>query len=252
MPSECTLFVDPPDIIPWMSHEIRQSSILLGDFCVDDISGHHVRVDVDIVFQPIRIRRAGTQKTDYYVGTAGAQIYVRATDGSIEGYTPESTLMTDYTNQHQRSRSSSVVVKPSSKQAGAAQISQGVSASLSYNTSQVRTHSVSFQSDERVLAPRHLGDEVIWEFSMPRGEKAVRDYLVGNLYLYANCTWQNNPKRGCVGWQPSDIRFFDSEKRLLSPAKSIIMNYVLWRQGTSIAYTNGASVKFQIKEGGDE
>ena len=72
---------------------------------------------------------------------------------------------------------------------------------------------------------------VEWEVKLPEGQ-LLRDYLMGNLYLYVESSWNASTKEGRIEVRPSDLLFFDSDRRVIgNPTKALAMRYALWRQG---------------------
>lgn len=100
------------------------------------------------------------------------------------------------------------------------------------------------------------GDVVVWSLSLPRGEKVVRDFVFGNLHLFVECVWPKNigglrpETSGRVELRPTDIAFFDSDRRPVSKVQSLLMRYLLWSEDVAIYNTDGVSVRFtaQIRQ----
>jgi hypothetical protein len=77
-----------------------------------------------------------------------------------------------------------------------------------------------------------------------RGEKAVRDFLFGNLKLWALCNWGAEPKKGHVTLRNMTF-FFDDESRRLSDIRSIYAGFILYRHKSEVANRDGVGVKFE-------
>jgi hypothetical protein len=102
----------------------------------------------------------------------------------------------------------------------------------------------TFSCSEMILVPINKGEAIHWRLDSPRGDKAVRDFLMGNLYLFAECAWNGTPKQGRFGARPSDVRFFDDQRRPLSKATSLLMLYQLWRRDLIPLFDNGFEFTF--------
>jgi hypothetical protein len=229
-----SLVLCPPNIVPWLSNEVRNRNILLLDFDADLEDDETLRIDLNVVFNPIPIRRGRITSADYYIGSTGAEISLKAISGTIQQYTTGAKLDVHYSSTTTRLRKVSLILKTN--------VGFG---SINHDATEERSFTSTFASEERYLAPVHMGDTIKWVINLPRGEKAIRDFLIGNLYLFAMCAWSSQSKSGWVSIRPADIRFFDSKRRPLNSMNSLLMWYVLWKQGLKIENSNGFKVHFK-------
>jgi hypothetical protein len=66
---------------------------------------------------------------------------------------------------------------------------------------------------------------------LPEGQ-LIRDYLIGNLYLYVESSWDDATKEGRIEVRPSDLQFFDSDRRVIGGGMTALaMRFILRRQG---------------------
>lgn len=101
-----------------------------------------------------------------------------------------------------------------------------------------RTFTTKFSGAERVLSDIDLGYGVEWEVKLPEGQ-LIRDYLIGNLFLYVESSWDGHIKEGPIEVRPSDVLFFDSERRIIADRiKAIAMRYALWKKGIRLSGKN--------------
>jgi hypothetical protein len=243
-----TFQIDPQKIIPWLSKKDKDSSLVLLDFkanvaSIDD--NESIRIDLDVVFNPKPIRRGTLQRYDYYVGSTGAEISLTINDGTIDSFTPEVKIDVDYSNTVGENRKSNVSLSPSME------VTQGTSkvkaniGTFAKESAEHSNFSASFKSSERILVPSIIGNTIKWNLNLPRGEKAVSDFLNGNLYLFAQCNWSNNEKSGIVNLRPSDVLFFDSERRPLSNLQSLLMAFVMWSKNKYLSNKDGFQISFK-------
>lgn len=110
-----------------------------------------------------------------------------------------------------------------------------------------REGEAEYTSNENPLAVVNKGDAVIWQESMVRGEKAVRDFLFGNLKLWAQCKWADKNQVGRVRLHTSAF-FFDDQKRRLSGWKALLMEFTLAERNVKIPNRDGVEVQFVYTE----
>jgi hypothetical protein len=234
------LYIDPPTLLRWMPKDER-SNVLFLDLEPDFLNENTLRIDLNIVFRPIPIRRGSSQTRDYYVGSTGARVLFETFDGKVGDYTKGSPLKVNYENSFTRSRISDAKIAP---EVGREDSSLSIG-EISFSKDITRTFKTSFSGNERVLSDIDLGYGVEWELKLPGGQ-AIRDYLIGNLFLYAESTWNCKSKGGRIVLRPSDILFFDSERRTIGDGiRALAMRFVLWRQGIKL---NSKSIVINFKE----
>ena len=239
------LLVEPPKILPWMSKEEQDGSILLLGLEADHEDKDCIRIDLDVVFNPIPVRRkqGPVRQADFYVGCTGAEIGVEASAGSILKHTGPTTLSVGYSNSTSRNRSSGLTLDPIlAMNSGETKLG-----AVTKEASQEVTFNATFSSEERVLQPVLLHDTIKWTINLPRGNKAVRDFLMGNLHLFAVCRWDHVPRTGRVTVRPSDVRFFDGNREPLGPRRSLMMEFVLWLRRIQVFNKDGFSARFEEK-----
>lgn len=243
-PHERILEVDPPLLLPWLTTEQKNSEVVLLDLEVDVIADKLLQFDLNIVFNPLPIRRGILTKEDFYVGSSGAQVLVQAHKGHVKDYTPAVELAVNYTNSTTRRRNATLCIKPSAKLRGKNITVDVTPPSITLQADSERTFSASFQGAERTLAPVYLSNAVRWDIALPRGSKVVRDFLIGNLYLFARLEWESTPASGFIQLRPSDVRFFDSKREPLPKRNSVRMAFELWKAGVRLDYKNGFEIVF--------
>ena len=220
----------------WLSPRRRERYIVLLDLEPDFLDEKLLRLDLNIVFNPIAVRREMIVEEDYYIGSTGARIVLEVDNGVVRDYTPSQSLDVHYKNITNHKRISKLELKPSIKSLSAG--------SITFEANVERIFEADFSGGERTLIPSFQHNVVIWYLEMPRGEKVVRDFLAGNVRLFGVCEFSSRIS-GKIRVRPSDIRFFDSERRPLSKRASIMMRYVLHKRGFKIRGNKGIQVVFR-------
>jgi len=238
--------INPPIIIPWLSEEQRKKNIILLDidFDIDDNGAN--RIDLDVVFNPISIKTGNIQRVDYYVGSSGAEIAIDVSDGTILEYTQAAKLDDTYENNNRNCRSTTLNLSPLVNIGTIQNIGARITSIIRHATER-NTYNTRFTCGVRYLRPIVMGKSVKWMLTLPQNENMVRDFLIGNLYLFVTCIWQNNTKSGSVHIRPSDIRFFDSDYQPVGKSASVLMQFILWKSGIKLDNCDGFSISFEEK-----
>jgi len=224
---EKKLIINPPTLLQWLPRGERHDVLFL-DLEADFLDEHTIRLDLNIVFRPIPIRRGKLQMRDYYVGSTGARVIFEAFLGKVNDYTRETPIKVDYRHTYTYSRKSSVKIAP--KIDGGKGL-KGELGELTFDKNVERVFTTQFTGAERTLSEVNFEHGVEWELKLPEGQ-VIREYLIGNLYLYVESSWDAVTKEGRIEVRPSDLLFFDSARRVIgNRTKAIAMRYALWRQG---------------------
>lgn len=67
-----------------------------------------MRIDLNVVFRPIAVRRGWLQKKDYYVGSTGARVVFDTEDGQVKNHTRGMAFKIDYENTYTHLRQAAV------------------------------------------------------------------------------------------------------------------------------------------------
>lgn len=224
---EKKLIIDPPTLLRWMPREER-NEVLFLDLEADFLNERTIRLDLNVVFRPIPIRRGKLQTRDYYVGSTGARVIFEAFLGKVRSYTRATPLKVDYENTHTHSRKTSVKLVPNIESGDGV---KGEIGEVTFDKNVERTFTTRFSGAERTLSDVNFERGVEWEVKLPEGQ-LIRDYLIGNLYLYVESSWDSATKEGRIEVRPSDLLFFDSDRRIIGDGmKALAMRFALWRQG---------------------
>ncbi len=247
---KAALIIEPPTILSLMRREERARCVMLLGLDAESPASDCLRLRLNVVFQPIAIRRGAIAPNDYYVATTGGSATLSAPIAEVVDYTGPSSVAVqhDVSAGREIGGYQKLVPELKSKLAGAElEFKPG---SVERATKSSFSSGIKFASEEMVLVPISFGNAVKWQIDSHRGEKAVRDFLAGNVYLEATFRWKTATKTGSVHVRPSDISFFDGSRRRLSSRASILMRFVLWRNGIDIAYRDGIEVTFTEDQSG--
>ena len=224
---EKKLFIDPPSLLRWRPRENREEVFFL-DIEADFPDENTIRLDLNIIFRPIPIRRGTLQTKDYYVGSTGARVVFEAFLGKVRSYTRGTLLKVDHENTSTYSRNASVKLSPKIESGDDL---KGDIGEITFDKNVQRTFTTRFSGAERTLSDVNFEHGVEWEVKLPEGQ-LIRDYLMGNLYLFVESSWDAAKKEGRIEVRPSDFLFFDSNRRVIADRmKALAMRYALWRQG---------------------
>lgn len=224
---EKKLYITPPSLLRWQPKSQRKEVMFL-DLEPDFLGEQTIRLDLNIVFRPIPLKQGWLEKADFYIGSTGARVGFEATGGEVKNYTRGTPLQVDYEKTYKRSRETAVKLSPGVKIGAEAKAELG---EVTFGKDNESTFTAKFSGSELTLTDTYLGDGVEWEFVPPAGQ-VIHDYLAGNLNLYVEAFWNGDAKEGKIELRPSDVRFFNSERRLISSKmyKTWLMLYTLFRK----------------------
>jgi hypothetical protein len=224
---EKKLIFDPPKLLPWLPREER-NDVLFLDLEPDFLDEHTIRFDLNVVFRPIPVKRGTIQTKDYYVGSTGARVIFEAFLGKVRSYTPGTLLKVGYKNTYTHTRKASVKIAPKIE---SGKRLKGELGDVTFDKNVERSFTTQFSGAEKTLADVNLGYGVEWEIKLPEGQ-LIRDYLIGNLYLYVESSWDTSTKEGKIEVRPSDLLFFDADRRVIGEGmKALAMWFVLQKKG---------------------
>ena len=239
------LAIRPPTIMPWLTRDQKRLSLVLLDLEADRLDEGALRLDLNIVFNPVPVRRGKIMRYDFYIGSTGAEISIEAAAGRVLDHTQPAVLEVNYSNSSTRTRKAALTLKPALKaKTGGSDIDASLG-SIARESGQERSFTAEFACEERVLGVRVFDDQILWTITLPRRESVISDFLAGNLYLFAECKWFGLPRAGTVSVRPSDVRFFDDNRKALGKVRSLIMACRTWTDGVKIQNSDGVSMNFE-------
>lgn len=121
---EKRLYITPPSLLRWRPKGER-NDVLFLDLEPDFLDEKTIRLDLDIVFWPIPVKRGWVQKKDFYIGSTGALVEFEATGGKVRNHTRGQPLKVDYETSYTRSRQAEVKISPGLEIGGDAKVELG-------------------------------------------------------------------------------------------------------------------------------
>lgn len=236
-----------PTLARWLDTDARRTRLILLEVDANAISKHAVRLEFDLIFSPKSIRRNGVTRADYYIGSTGAELRVSPSRGWVSAFSKGLTVDANYTNSFKSARGFGVLLKPKvSVELPSAKLS-GSAVAIQYGAGSELSMECSFRASERYLETEFARPEIKWSLALPRAQNVVRDYLQGNLNLFAECMRLDEGIKGVIEIRTSDIRFFCPERRPLGRVASLLMRYALWREGIHILSQDPESIDFEAE-----
>ncbi|MFZ0244424.1 hypothetical protein [Candidatus Binatus sp.] len=220
--------------------DVKRTPVLLGLIARPDDGA--VEFLIDVVFQSIRIQRP-LGRGHWYVAATEAEIELRANGATIVAYTKAPAITIQYTVAKTKEKKVDVGVKPEIDIAKNVTVSIG---GVGVKAAGSEEATIAFSDQESPLASVVRGDSIVWQQSMTRGEKAIRDFIFGDLHLSVKCKWKNQDRQGSVGLRTSPM-FFDAKGRMLSKFKSLLIGFVLDTR-SYLANEQGTDVQFACSE----
>jgi len=199
------------------------------------------RIDLDLAFRALEVSMTQLQPADYFVATQSIKITFLAENSTVISHTSSQKFETNYKNTYSRNRTTNLRLQSSSV--------NGTPPYPTYDSGSMSQYEVSFQGAEHTLVASSTPGRVEWTLSTPRGEKAIRDFILGNLYLYLVVGWQDLPRKGSMLVRLSDISFFNSNSRkITNPLTVIAMRYAMWLDKIELPLQNALSIEFEVKD----
>jgi hypothetical protein len=209
------------------------------------ISETNSRLEVTVTFNSIPIRVEIVESKDYYVGTTGATVNVNAKGARFVEYTEPPGISVGHETKKAEERGRSGKFAPELKATVGHVAVQTNPGALESSAKTNNESSISYEFKEFPIVPIKKDGSLAWQIDMPRGEKAVRDFLLGNLPLSVTLEWRTTEeKSGTVQARPSSVLFFDEEKRALPIQASLLMRFILWKRGIRFPSCEGIEKSF--------
>ena len=233
------------NILPWLTKEERRQNTVLLDFEPDLVDDETLRLYINILFNPIRVRRGWIKRADWYVGSTGMLVTVNIHNGKITDYTEPRELTAKYEIINGGTRQSTTSLAPQVNAEISGHHLKAKLFSLEYLAGRDCIFNTSYEGPESLLETTVEGDTVKWEFVIPKGERVISNFLRANLYLTCKCRWNQSTKSGYIEVRPDDIQFFNPERKPIGLIKSLFMNFSMWHQGVKIKNKDGFLTNFE-------
>lgn len=228
----------------WINDPDKTFRIVQCDLQIDTCENDQFRFDLNFAFDHALIPRPGINTSYNHVGCTGLNVTFRISKGAITKFTPRDIIDVDYNNSDKWSRKSGLCLKPElTAEFGAVNLKASLG-NITYEQASEVEFATSFKGQESTLVPTVKGNKIVWNLSMHRGKKAVRDYILGNLYLFAECESNESLCKGDFSFEPV-IVYFDSRKTPIHDKGSLLAVYILQKlNGITIKDKRGTRIHF--------
>ncbi|WP_337171464.1 hypothetical protein [Gemmatimonas aurantiaca] len=242
------LVLAPTKLLKYLYTKARDDCLLLVDIVPDRPGPTELQLDLNLIFNPRPIRFGLVSEADWWFGSTGAELLLEAIDGSATHYSGASTIPVKYRMVRTRPQTAVFKFGPGIKQKTSQSEAELTFGSVSIPIGHEHKFETEFESAERTLEAVKMIHGVRWVVRLPRGERAIRDFLLGNLFLEATCAWSAAPLKGVIHVRPHDIRLFKPDQRPASKAASLLARYTCWRKGFKLQHTSGFTINFEVAE----
>ena len=212
------ILIDPPRLMCWLPEDM-QTGVIFLELEPDFPTGETFRLDLNVIFRPVAIRRGFVQKQDFYVGSTGARIEVRIKDGKITTYTKKKSIKVGYEETDTHSRKAEVSISPKIEVGKDISLEPG---EVTFGKDVARSHTNKYSGTEQTLAVAAASKYILWELA-DTPNKVIREYQLRNLYLFLEASTKKEVE-GKIIVRPSDIRYFGPDHKKLSWTKSFFMD----------------------------
>jgi len=107
------IFVRPANLVGWLSETQRKENLLLLSFSATPEDDSTLRLELNVVFNPLAVRRGVLTRYNYYVASTGAEIEIELEHGDVRSHTNEATLSVEYENASEVRRKKGAEIAPS-------------------------------------------------------------------------------------------------------------------------------------------
>jgi hypothetical protein len=239
-----TFQFSPPVLMSSIPADRHEWSLVMLDVTANNLDENRTRLDVNVAVRGVALRDGNSTKC--FIGCESIAVVLTAATGHVVDSTREMTLPVTRRTKKTEARKSTLTLKPElSAKAG-----KVVEASVSLgNASVERGHDSEleseYQTSERMLAPVRSDRVVEWAFDPPKGS-VTRDYIQGNLDLFAVCQWGAEPKIGKIEVRPEKWRMYAADdKRPLGAFKALLVGFLLRDLIDRVEARDGIVVSFK-------
>jgi hypothetical protein len=229
------LSFDPPILAKMLEQMPPAGRLLSIDVDLDSFGPRDIRMDIDVAFwefglgPPDGFDPVGRT---YYLGHTGVTVGVHATGGKVTDSVTSKPLDVEYEARAITKRSTAFELKVQ----GAPTVTLEAGGECGFST--------RFTWKEAVLSVGRQSTYVEFVFDLPRGNRATRSYLHGNLPLWARIQWPAANIKGHITVKPAGIGFFDPEKRSMGYWRTLFARYVLYANQLGVTDAHGFRINF--------
>lgn len=237
--SSTILRIVPKKLVGDLSPKEKEQNPLLLDVTLKPGGRESSSYELNVIFQGIAIRCGFLIKSNFYIGVIGAEISITGMGAEVIGHTGSSSISAETTSTTAMKKTSRIKIGPEWE----SNSGKGKLGGFERGVEKSGESTVKYTLEEALVAATVLGDTMRWNIDTHRGEKIVRDFLLGNKYLNATFKWKDSSRRGNIQIRP-DIRYFGPDKRQLSPFASLRVQWKLQRENFKLDIAAGSELSF--------
>ena len=178
-------------------------------------SSNAADIQIGVAFLPVPIKKGFVEIREFYIGITGARFRLDSEHAQLADRTPRALLNVQY----ESSTKSGSTNQESYATGGKSPIGVKINKSNTVNSER----KAKYSHGEYIFEAVELERSVVWSLRPHLGEKAVAEYLQGNLHITAEATWESSLPVILSKAEPTDRRFFDSRGRFLSGRKFVAL-----------------------------
>ena len=208
-----------------MPPEERNRTAALLNVGAESADEDAIKLLIDVLFQSVPVKRP-LQRGHWFAACRSALIYVQLDTGTVLGQTEKTPLQFHYKIESSSDEEVGAELNPTVKVGPEGAQTEVSVVSLTAKKKTSRGGEIDYSGTENTLEVNCLANSVTWDFSIVRGDRAIRDFLSGNLPLWVDCKPRGTRLKGTIKLLPS-IFNFDRDKQPMSGTKSFLMQLAL-------------------------
>ena len=245
--SKFRLLIDPI-LAPWLKKEVRKATLVMIDIDPDILEGKILYLGMNIIISSVPIRFGKLIRREWYLGCKGVRVVVEIENGIIVETTAERKMPIEYQQIKNRKQKRTCKILPSMnvKKNNTDIDLKGME--IDFEKGNDYTTTCKYNAYESELSCSNYSVGVKWELVLPRAEKAISDFVNGNLYLFSKIFWSDEPREGNISVIPIGCNFFSENRRPLPKIKYLTALFRLIKARKKVHYLDGFKVNFELEE----
>lgn len=211
-----------------------------------EAGNEELSIQLRVSFHPIAVKRGLLQSVDYYIGSTAADVEVSVASGEVIDVAEFEPLLVNQENTSETTVGRAAKLAPTFKGKTAGAEIEVTPGEVAMTRENKRASTATFAHTESHIPAfaTNGGRGARWMISMPRGTKAMRDFIADTYCLESR--WRPKAATGGSVHVRNNVEFFDDERRPLGAVKSFLMAYVLWKNRISTAHLGESRNTFEV------
>lgn len=206
-----------------------------------------IRFDFNVIFDRVELLNLGMLSAKkWYIGATGGALQITIYNARLVDFSPPISI--DYEHKVSRTVTKTVdfnITPEIALNYGPINGSIGGAGSKRSAEDTVEKQ-YSFKANEQTLAAIVTQNSAAWDVIAPVVESAIRNYLYGNLYLFANFKSKETPLSGEIKFSPSRILLFNEDGKACSSRISLASLFLIWKNGIPAVSSLYREAKFNF------